>query len=126
MQKPNSLLMSYLYICILLLVAPLPKSTILSQDAGFENTFTTVTIVRPPLVAILKVRDPASRYFELERANQLWPLPFGPPLGLYVGGFPTAALERVDTDANEDFHVIKEMNLEQAVVEYGPIKFPPV
>ncbi len=30
---------------------------------------TTATIVRPPLVAIFKVRDPASRYCDLARSK---------------------------------------------------------
>jgi hypothetical protein len=35
-------------------------------------------------------------------------------------------LARVDTDANEGFCIISATNLEQAVVEYGDMKFPPV
>ncbi len=31
----------------------------------------------------------------------------------------------VDTDANEGFCTISAMNLLHAVLEYGPIKFPP-
>jgi hypothetical protein len=52
-------------------------------------------------------------------------LPLGPPVALYVGTVPTAAFRRVDTDANDGFHIISEMNLAQAVVEYGEMKFPP-
>jgi hypothetical protein len=77
---------------------------------------TTVTIVKPPFVAILKVRDPAFKNCELARLKLTCPLPFGPPVGLYVGSVPTAASPRVDIDANEGFGV-SAMNLEQAVVE---------
>jgi hypothetical protein len=44
-------------------------------------------------------------------------LPFGPPVALYVGTVPTAALFLVDIDANEGFGV-SAMNLAQAVLEY--------
>jgi hypothetical protein len=54
-------------------------------------------------------------------------LPFGPPSALYVGSNvdPRDALLRVNTDANEGFHIISEMNLEHAVLEYAEMKFPP-
>jgi hypothetical protein len=39
---------------------------------------------------------------------------------------PTPALRRVDTDANEVFHVMSATNLAQALVECGAIKFLPV
>jgi hypothetical protein len=42
--------------------ANLARSMILSYDPGVPVKRTTATIVRPPLVAIFKVRDPASRY----------------------------------------------------------------
>jgi len=38
------------------------KSISLSQDEAVPVKRTTDTIVRPPFVAIFKVRDPASRY----------------------------------------------------------------
>ena len=39
---------------------------------------------------------------------------------------PTAVLFLVDTDANERFCIISAMNRSHAVLEYGPIKFPPI
>ena len=86
---------------------------------------TTVTIVKPPFVAILKVRDPASRYCELVLSKLTWPLPFGPPAALYVGMVPRAALLRVDTDANEGLGV-RAMNLTHTAVEYGATNPPEV
>ena len=46
---------------------------------------------------------------------------------MYVGSEadPTAELVLVDTYANEGFDRIRVLNLEQAVVEYDEIKFPP-
>jgi hypothetical protein len=81
---------------------------------------TTATIVRPPLVAIFKVRAPASRYCELARSKVTWPLPCGPPDALYTGRMadPTGALARVDTDANEGFAATRAKNLAQTVLEY--------
>jgi hypothetical protein len=43
-------------------------------------------------------------------------LPFGPPVGLYVGSVPTPALFLVDIDANAGFGV-SAMNRAQAVDE---------
>ena len=83
---------------------------------------TTVTIVKPPFVAILKVRDPASRYCDLVLSKLTWPLPFGPPAALYVGTVPIAALFLVEIDANEGLGV-SEMNLAQTVVEYEAMTF---
>ena len=64
---------------------------------------TTATTDRPPLVAIFKERGPASRYCDLARSKVTWPLPCGPPVGLYAGRItdPMGTLPRVDTDANE-------------------------
>jgi hypothetical protein len=101
-------------------------STILSQAPATPVNFTTATIVKPPLVAIFKVREPALRCCDKARLKLTCPLPLGPPVGLYVGRVPTAAFRRVDTDAKEGFHTISAMNLEQAVVEYCEMKFPPV
>jgi hypothetical protein len=64
----------------------------------------------------LKVREPASRNCELARLKLTCPLPFGPPVALYVGSVPTAALFLVDIDANAGFGV-SAMNRAQAVVE---------
>jgi len=79
-----------------------------------------VTIVRPPFVAVLKVRGPASRYCSKARSKLTCPLPFGPPSALYVGSGedPTAALLRVDTDANLGVDRIRATNLAHAVLEY--------
>ena len=85
---------------------------------------TTITIVKPPFVAILNVRDPAFRNCDWVRSKLTCPLPLGPPRALYVGTVPTAALFLVDTDANEGLGV-RAMNLAQAVLEYGEMKFPP-
>jgi len=82
----------------------------------------TNTIVKPLLLARLKVRDPASRYCDLVLSKLTWPLPFGPPAALYVGTVPIAALLRVDIDANEGLNV-SAMNLAQAVVEYEAMTF---
>jgi len=106
-----------LFIIILFMGAPLPSSRNLSQSAGVPPKRTTATIVKPPFVAIFKVRDPASRYWDLVRSKLTCPLPLGPPVGLYVGTVPTAALFLVDIDVNEGFDV-RAMNLAQAVVEY--------
>ena len=97
-------------------------SKILSQYPGLDVNRTTVTIVKPPLVATLKVRDPASRYCEWVLSKLTWPLPFGPPAALYVGTVPIAALFLVEIDANEGLGV-REMNLAQAVVEYEAMTF---
>ena len=93
-------------------------SKILSQYPGLDVNRTTVTIVKPPLVATLKVRDPASRYCEWVLSKLTWPLPFGPPAALYVGTVPIAALFLVEIDANEGLGV-SAMNL----VEYGKMIF---
>ena len=73
--------------------------------------------MNPPFVAILQVRVPASRYCDWVRSKLTCPLPLGPPAALYVGTVPTAALFRVDIDANEGFGV-SAMNLAHAVLEY--------
>lgn len=80
----------------------------------------TVTIVKPPFVAVLNVRGPASRYCSKARSKLTCPLPFGPPSALYVGRGedPTAALLRVNTDANEGLLGIRVTNLAHAVLEY--------
>ena len=78
---------------------------------------TTATIVKPPFVAILNVRDPTFRNCDWVRSKLTCPLPLGPPAALYVGTVPTAALFRVDSDANEGFGV-SAMNLAHAVPEY--------
>jgi hypothetical protein len=74
------------------------------------------------------VRAPAFNQLFDAILTLTWPLPFGPPSALYVGSVadPTAALLRVNTDANERFHVISATNLAQAVLEYGAIKLLPV
>jgi hypothetical protein len=91
-------------------------SIILSYDPTVPVNRKTVTIVKPPFVAILKVRDPASRNCKFPRLKLTCPFPFGPPAALYVGSVPTAALFLVDIDANEGFGV-SAMNRAQAVVE---------
>jgi hypothetical protein len=101
---------------------PLPRSIILSNPPAFVVNRTTATTVRPPFVAILKVRGPASRYCDLVLSKLRWPLPFGPPRALYVGTFPIAALVRVDIDANEGLGV-SVMNLTHAVFEYDTTTF---
>ena len=83
---------------------------------------TTVTIVKPPFVAILNVRDPASRNCKLARLKLTCPFPLGPPVALYVGTVPMAALFRVDIDANDGLGV-NAMNLAQAVLEYDATTF---
>ena len=100
----------------------LPKSIIVSQLPMVDVKRTTVTIVKPPFVAILNVRDPASRNCKLARLKLTCPLPLGPPRALYVGKVPIAALFRVDIDANEGFGV-SAMNLAQAVLEYDATTF---
>jgi len=87
-----------------------------SQAATIPVNRTTVTIVKPPFVAILNVRDPASRNCKFARLKLTCPLPFGPPVGLYVGNVPTAALFLVDIDANAGFGV-SAMKRAQAVDE---------
>ena len=87
-----------------------------SQAATIPVNRTTVTIVKPPFVATLKVRDPASRNCKFPRLKLTCPFPLGPPRALYVGSVPTAALFRVDIDANAGFGV-SAMNRAQAVVE---------
>jgi hypothetical protein len=81
---------------------------------------TTATIVRPPFVAIFKVRAPASRYCDWARSKVTWPWPCGPPDALYMGRMvdPTGALSRVDMDANEGFAATRAKNLAQMVLEY--------
>ena len=108
--------------------APLPRSIILTSLVTVPVNRTTATIVKPPFVAILKVRGPASRYCDLVLLKLTCPLPFGPPVALYVGRMadPRATLLRVNTDANDGLVSIRATNLSQAVVEYGPMKFPPV
>ncbi len=93
-----------------------------SQKAADPVNLMTVTIVRPPFVAILKVRVPASRYCAWSRLKLTWPLPFGPPTALYVGIVPTAALLRVDIDVNEGLGV-SAINLSLTVVGYGKMTF---
>jgi len=95
---------------------PFPKSMIRSQAATLPVNRTTVTIVKPPFVSILKVRDPAFKNCELARLKLTCPFPNGPPVGLYVGSVPMAALFLVDIDANEGFGV-SAMNRAQAVLE---------
>ena len=81
---------------------------------------TTATIVRPPFVAIFKVRGPASRYCDWARLKVTWPLPCGPPDALYTGRMadPTGAKPRVDTDANEGVAATRAKNLAHTVLEY--------
>ena len=88
---------------------PLVKSMILSNDPADPVKRTTATIVRPPLVSIFQVHGPASRYCSFERTKVTWPLPCGPPSGLYKGGMTLlfgsngegrGALPRVALDAN--------------------------
>ena len=100
----------------------IPRSISRSHVLDCPVNRTTVTNVRPPFVAILKVRDPASRYCDLVRSKLTCPLPFGPPAALYVGMVPTAALFLVEIDANEGLGV-RAMNLAQAVVEYAAMTF---
>ena len=90
----------------------MPRSIILSHVEIDPVNRTTVTIVKPPFVAMLKLRDPASRYCDLLRSKLTWPLPFGPPIGSYVGMMPdpTPAFSRVEMDANEGLYV-RAMNL---------------
>jgi hypothetical protein len=92
---------------------------ILSKVPGSPVKRTTATIVRPPFVAIFKVRGPASRYCDLVRSKVTWPLPCGPPSALYTGrtADPTGALARVDTDENEGRAATRAKNLEQAALE---------
>ena len=86
---------------------------ILSADPAVPVKRTTATIVRPPFVAIFKVRAPASRYCDLVRSKVTWPLPCGPPDASYTGRMadPTGALSRVDTDANEGRAATRAKNL---------------
>jgi hypothetical protein len=100
----------------------MPSSRTLSQAEIDPVNRMTNTIVKPPLLAMLKVRDPASRYCDLVRSKLKWPLPFGPPAALYVGMVPTAALFLVEIDANEGLGV-RAMNLAQAVLEYEAMTF---
>ncbi len=102
--------------------AVMPSSRTLSQAEIDPVNRMTNTIVKPPLLAMLKVRDPASRYCDLVRSKLKWPLPFGPPAALYVGMVPTAALFLVEIDANEGLGV-RAINLVQAVVEYEAMTF---
>jgi hypothetical protein len=102
----------------------MPSSRTLSHAETDPVNRMTITIVNPPLLAMLKVRDPASRYCDLVLSKLTWPLPFGPPAAIYVGIVPTAALSRVDIDANEGLR-IRAMNLAQAVVEYEATTFNP-
>ena len=85
----------------------------------------TATIVRPPLLAMFNVRAPPSRYCKEARLKLICPLPFGPPVATYEGMVPTPVLERVDTDASDGLGV-SATNLSHVVLEYGPIKSPPV
>ncbi len=84
-------------------------------------------MLKPPFVLIFKVRVPVRRYCVWVRSKLTCPLPFGPPVALYVGimADPRATPVRVDTDCNDRLG-IKAKNLAQAVTEYGDIKFPPV
>jgi hypothetical protein len=107
---------------MLLVSCPLPKSTILSKFPTLPVNRTTVTIVKPPFVAILKVRDPAFKNCEFARLKLTCPFPLGPPVALYVGSVPTAASPRVEIDANAGFGV-SAMKRAQAVVEYDATKF---
>ncbi len=92
---------------------------ILSLSAGVPMKRTTTTIVRPPFVAIFKMRAPASRYCELARSKVTWPLPCGPPSALYTGRMadPTGVLPRDDTDENEGRAATRAKNLAQAAPE---------
>jgi hypothetical protein len=65
--------------------APLFMSTMLSQFPISPVKRIAATIVRPPFVAMFKVRGPASRYCICSRSKVTWPLPSGPPSVLYVG-----------------------------------------
>jgi hypothetical protein len=98
---------------MLSLSGPFPRSIILSQLPTVPVNRTTDTIVRPPFVAIFKVRDPASRYCDFVRSKVTWPLPSGPPSALYTGRMadPTGAMSRVNTDANEGLDVMRAKNL---------------
>ncbi len=88
----------------------------------------SATIVKPPLVATFHERGPALRNWSSERSKVRCPLPWGPPVALYLGSGedPTAALFLVDTDATEGLCIITAVNRSHAVFEYGPMKFPPV
>ena len=96
-----------------------PKSMNISPVPTVPVKRTTATIVRPPFVAIFRVRAPASRYCDWARSKVTWPLPCGPPDALYTGRMadPTGALARVDTDANEGFAATRAKNLAQTVLE---------
>jgi hypothetical protein len=48
---------------------------IFSESPTVPVKRTTATIVRPPFVAIFKVRGPASRYCDWERTKETWPFP---------------------------------------------------
>ena len=111
-----------LVISRLFVSGPLPMFSIISQFPTAPVNYMTVTIVKPPFVAMLKVRDPASRFCDLLRSKLTCPFPFGPPRALYVGTVPIAALVRVDIDANEGLGV-SAINLTQEVVEYDAITF---
>ncbi len=110
---------------ILLVFFTVPRLNKLSYFPAVPVKRTTVTSEKPPLVAMFKVRVPPSRYCNVARLKLTCPLPYGPPVALYVGRIPTPGLRRVDTDANDGVG-IRAMNLAQAVVEYGDMKFPPV
>jgi hypothetical protein len=68
---------------------------------------------------MFKERGPASRDCDLARSKVTWPLPCGPPVGLYTGRMtdPTGTLPRVDTDANEGRAGTRARNLAQAELE---------
>ena len=82
----------------------------------------------PPLVTMFQARGPASMRFESERSNLTCPLALGPPVALYIGGEEDviAALFLVETEAKAGLCTISAVNREHAVLEYGPMKFPPV
>jgi hypothetical protein len=101
---------------MLLFTGPFERSIKVAQSPTLPVNRKTVTIVNPPFVAILKVRDPASRNCKFPLLKLTCPFPLGPPAALYVGSVPMATSPRVEIDANEGFGV-SAMNREQAVVE---------
>lgn len=106
-------------------------AALLAKNNAFVLTMltvglTTATNVKPPFVVMDKVFDPPSMNCKEVRRKLTCPFPNGPPILLYVGNVPTAALARFATDANERVRSIRAVNLAQAVAEYCAKMFRPV
>ena len=91
---------------------------ILSKPPAVPVKRTTATIVRPPLVAIFKLRGPALRYCNLVRSKVMCPWPCGPPSALYTGRMADpgeGARSSVDRDENEGLDATRARNLVQVL-----------